>query len=281
MPDNHYYGCCACIGSAGIGLVPKMQLVTTREGFSFNLFISGNITTDYNGKSVSFHTTTDYPASGSVTIEVGADNAEFDLMVRIPAWSANTSVCLNGTPLAVTAGYIHIRRIWNTGDRIDILLDMRTKAIFPIAYGNQILMTNVLWSHNYCVPTYDIEDTIAKNHIALQRGPVMLAQDNRLGYSVDDPISISVNEDGYVNVVPAQPATIPYPHLIGCYVPLSNGESMLVTDYASAGKLWNNDSKMAVWMLTEGSKHNIYSTQHKNLGFRKTEAQFIIPTARQ
>jgi len=25
MSDLHYYGCCACIGSAGIGLVPKMQ----------------------------------------------------------------------------------------------------------------------------------------------------------------------------------------------------------------------------------------------------------------
>jgi len=24
MSDNHYYGCCACIGAAGIGLVPKM-----------------------------------------------------------------------------------------------------------------------------------------------------------------------------------------------------------------------------------------------------------------
>ena len=26
---------------------------------------------------------------------------------------------------------------------------------------------------------------------------------------------------------------------------------MTVTDYASAGKLWTEESKMAVWMLTE------------------------------
>ena len=32
---------------------------------------------------------------------------------------------------------------------------------------------------------------------------------------------------------------------------LTNGKTMLVTDYASAGKLWNEESKMAVWMLTK------------------------------
>ena len=257
MPDNHYYGCCACIGSAGIGLVPKMHLVTTQDGFAFNLFISGKVTTNYNGKSISFHTVTDYPVSGSIAIEVSADNAEFDLMVRIPAWSVNTSVYVNENPLPVTAGYTRIHRIWNTGDRIEIQLDMRTKAIFPMAYGNQILMTKVLWKLNYCVPAYDLEDPIAKNHIALQRGPVMLAQDNRLGYSVDRPISVLVGKDGYVDVLPANHTDIPYPHMVGGYIPLSNGDTILVTDYASAGKLWNTDSKIAVWMLTEQPQGNL------------------------
>ena len=41
MPDMHYYGCCACIGSAGIGLVPKMHLLTKKDGFVVNLFIDG------------------------------------------------------------------------------------------------------------------------------------------------------------------------------------------------------------------------------------------------
>ena len=41
MSDNHYYGCCACIGSAGIGLVSKMHLMTTPDGIALNLFIGG------------------------------------------------------------------------------------------------------------------------------------------------------------------------------------------------------------------------------------------------
>ena len=251
MPDNHYYGCCACIGSAGIGLVPKMQLVTTHDGFAYNLFIAGDITTDHNGEPVSFHTNTDYPASGTVTIEVDANDVNFDFMIRIPAWSAKTSICVNGDCLPITEGYTHIQRTWNTGDKIEIQLDMRTKAIFPIAYGKQILMTNMLWTLNYSVPTYDVEDPMAKYHIALQRGPVMLAQDNQLGYSVDAPVSIQVSKDGFVDATLAESANIPYPNMVGCYLPLSDGGSLLVTDYASAGKLWTNESKMAVWMLTK------------------------------
>jgi hypothetical protein len=34
MSDKHYYGCCACIGAAGIGLVTKMQTLTAKDGTS-------------------------------------------------------------------------------------------------------------------------------------------------------------------------------------------------------------------------------------------------------
>ena len=43
MSDNHYYGCCACIGAAGIGLVPKMQLMSTEDGFAVNLYVNGSV----------------------------------------------------------------------------------------------------------------------------------------------------------------------------------------------------------------------------------------------
>lgn len=45
MSDNHYYGCCACIGAAGLGLVPRMALLSTKTGLVWNLFLEGQITT--------------------------------------------------------------------------------------------------------------------------------------------------------------------------------------------------------------------------------------------
>jgi hypothetical protein len=78
----------------------------------------------------------------------------------------------------------------------------------------------------------------------------MLAEENRLGYSVDDPIEPSIRPDGYVDLELADGAA-PYEAILEAYLPLENGEKMLLTDYASAGKLWSEESKMAVWMLTK------------------------------
>ncbi len=253
MSDNHYYGCCACIGAAGIGLVPKMQLLTSERGFALNLFIESTInSTTPKGRAVSFITKTDYPRSGGVCVEIELDGSEqFALLVRNPAWSKNTAVKVNNAAVKASDGYICIDREWQSGDTVTLELDMRTEAIYPIPYGSQILMNKVIWGHNYMVPTFDREDPLAHRHIALRRGPVMLAQENRLGYSVDTPVEIEVGEDGYVDVTFPESDTAPYPHILEVNVPLENGNTMTVTDYASAGKLWTEESKMAVWMLTE------------------------------
>lgn len=253
MSDNHYYGCCACIGAAGIGLVPKMQLLSTDEGFALNLYVNGSIQTKTpDGNDLTLKLDTDYPKSGKILIKAELDcDEEFELLLRNPAWSERTNVKAEGASIEARDGYISLRKRWCNGDSVELVLDMRTKAILPIPYGSQVLMNKVVWGYNTIVPTFDKEDPIAHRHIALRRGPVMLAQENRLGYSVDDPIDVRVNPDGYVDVVIPKSDIAPYPHILEAEVPLSNGRTMRVTDYASAGKLWCEESKMAVWMLTE------------------------------
>lgn len=78
----------------------------------------------------------------------------------------------------------------------------------------------------------------------------MLAQENRLGYSVDEPITLPVAMDGYAQVSFPEKEIAPYEHMIELEVPLMDGSRIHVTDYASAGKLWTEESKMAVWFLT-------------------------------
>ena len=252
MSDNHYYGCCACIGAAGIGLVPKMQMLTTKNGLALNLYINGTVSAKTpSGKNVDFEITTDYPATGKIAITVKSENAEnFELKLRNPYWSKTTKVMVNGADVTAAEGYISIEREWKNGDVVKIDFDMRTEAIYPIAYGKEILMNRCVWGHNYMVPNYDKEDPIAHKHIALRRGPVMLAQDSRLGYSTDDAIEVKVNADGYVDVAEAD-GNIPYESIVSAKVPLADGKFMTVTDYSSAGKLWTEESKIAVWMLTK------------------------------
>lgn len=252
MSDLHYYGCCACIGAAGIGLVPKMQLLSTEGGIALNLFVNGRVEAALpSGSPIVFTLETDYPKNGSVKITLGLTTPEeFTLKIRNPEWSKTTVIRLNGKREKVSAGYTELSRVFENGDVIELELDMRTQAILPIPYGEQILMNEVIWGANYMVSNFDREDPIAHRHIALRRGPVMLAQENRLGYSVDTPIEIAVSPDGYVEVELAD-GIAPYKAIVEAKVPLRNGKYMSVTDYASAGKLFSEESKMAVWMLTK------------------------------
>ena len=252
MADNTYYGCCACIGAAGIGLVPKIHALVSKTGVIVNLYIDGNVTlTLQNDRKITLKTETEYPKSDKIKIKIGLDkNERFALSLRNPAWSKTTTLTLNGESIPVNDGYVTLLREWKNGDKISLVLDMRTQAIYPTPYGSDILMTDVKWDIDYFVPKFDREDPLAKHHIALRRGPIMLAQENRLGYSVDDPIEVKVNADGYVDVLPTDAET-PYPCVVKVLVPLSDGTQMLVTDYASAGKTWSEESKVAVWMLTK------------------------------
>ncbi len=253
MSDNHYYGCCACIGSAGIGLFPKMHLLSSNKGLVLNLFPDGvvsGITPEKN--RVIFNIKTQYPKYGKVEISVKIDAPEnFELAIRNPRWSANTKVLVNGDLSETKKGYIRIDRLWKDRDTIEIEFDMSTKAVHPIAYGSQVLMNKVAWEHDVVVPNYDEEDPLAHKHMALRRGPIILAQENRLGYSVDEPANIKVNDDGIVDVVLPEKGTAPYENIVEVAVPLANGKYMALTDYSSAGKLWNEESKMAAWILTE------------------------------
>ncbi|MBE7043914.1 MAG: hypothetical protein E7397_00145 [Ruminococcaceae bacterium] len=251
MSDNHYYGCCACIGSAGIGNIPQIQILKQENAFVLNMFINGTASViSPMGKHICFKIETKYPESGMVKVLLDMEEEEnFVLLIRNPYWSKTTKVAVNGTEVQTCDGYIKISKVWQNSDCIMIEFDMRTEVIYPIPYGNQVLMNKVIWGHNYMIPTYDEEDPIAKNHIALRRGPTMLAQENRLGYSVDDAVEIKVNH-GYVDAAITE-KDIPYPCIVKAEVPLADGSYMKVTDYASAGKLWNEKSKMAVWMLVK------------------------------
>lgn len=253
MSDGHYYSCCSCIASLGIGLVPKMQLLSTDGGFTMNLYVDGEASSRApGGELVTFVTETDYPKFGNVRITVRtAAPARFELALRIPVWSKKTSLAVGGEKVGAKNGYTTFAREWNDGDVIELELDMRTEVLRRIPYGERVLMNTVDWAHDMALPTYDREDPKAKDHIALRRGPVMLAQDSRLGYSLDDASDIDVDADGYVDIKLGNEKDAPYKAMVSAKVPLKNGGDMALTDYSSTGKLWSDEAKAAVWIRTK------------------------------
>ena len=247
MNDNHYYGCCACIGSAGIGLVHKVQLLTTKKGVAVSLYIKGKANTvTPAGNKLIIVTDTEYPAEGNVKMTLKLDAPEkFEMLVRNPEWSKTTTIKINGDAVDVNDGYVCLDREWNNNDVIELELDMRTELIPPIPYEPQMIMTNVIWALNYTTAVYDAQDPIALEHYAFRRGPIVLAQDNRLGLDVDGKADFDTSVK-YVETEKAE--NLPYDCMVGVTVPLKDGSRMTLTDYASAGKLYNDESRIAAWI---------------------------------
>lgn len=258
MAGGNFYGCCVCIASAGIGLAMKTAVLTARNGVVVNLFEKGTVRqTLPNGRIVELDLDTDYPVEGRVAITVHPQEAgAFSILVRNPGWSENTSLCVNGHAICANQGYMDLNREWKDGDVIELCFDMGAKAIFPIPYGTQILMNDVVWAADgmgagYVVSSVDHEHPSTRHHIAIRRGPLMLAQESRLGYNVDDPVEVAVGPGNRVELGVSADRKAPYPCLFEARVPTKDGGFFTVTDYASAGKLWTDESRMAVWFNTK------------------------------
>ncbi len=245
MKNNKYYGCCVCIAGAGIGSVHKTALMTTENGLALNLYINGVMRSFApKGSPVEIKIDTKYPNDNTVKITVNNLGKEkFTLKLRNPSFSNNTKIAQNGTEIEVKAGYNEII-CKNATEVIDIVFDMPLTVVKPIPYGNQVLMNKVIWGANSIViPTYDEEDPEAKNTIALQRGPLMLAQDSRFGYDMTKAAKI-VNENGIASF---EKATADFETLLTLNVKTEDGYITLC-DYASSGKLLDEDNKAAVWI---------------------------------
>lgn len=87
---------------------------------------SASVTTAATG-AVRLAVATGYPWAGEVAITVeAAERADWCLSLRIPGWCETFGLAVNGRPAdeACQAGYVHLRRAWQAGDRIDLHLEM-------------------------------------------------------------------------------------------------------------------------------------------------------------
>ena len=246
MADGHYYGCCACIGALGNGLIPQMAILKQEKGLMLNLYIPGEVRVSTPaGKPLKLLIETAYPAEGRVRLTVFLSEPEkFVLMLRNPEWSSSTAAQVNNADIPVSGNVISIERCWNQGDTVELNLDMRTRAVSPVSYGTDVLMNREIWELDYIVPVFRRQSEQARHRRAFTRGPVTLAADTRLGWEAEKPVPVVIGEDGTVQT---RTAEVSWPHMVAISLPLEGGKWMTVTDYASAGKRWEEDC-IAAWI---------------------------------
>jgi uncharacterized protein len=92
-----------------------------------NLFIPSEL--NWREKGLSLRQETRYPESDKINFSVRAQRpTNLSLRLRYPGWAANgVSVAVNDRPQTVTGkpgSYIEIKRIWKTGDRVELTIPM-------------------------------------------------------------------------------------------------------------------------------------------------------------
>jgi DUF1680 family protein len=120
--------CCSVNGPRGLGLVAEWALMQSKNGFALNYYGPSRFAaTTPSGQRVSITQSTDYPVSGADTIRLRLTKPEnFELELRVPAWSIGTRVSINGENLSPPqpGAYLSLRREWKDGDTINVQFDM-------------------------------------------------------------------------------------------------------------------------------------------------------------
>jgi len=227
--ENLNYGCCGCIGSAGTALMALSSAMSSADGIYVNLYYPGEICADSpSGNRFVLKIDTKYPAENKIRITFVSETEEnMKIAVRIPAYSKNNTFSINGGDVqSVNSGYHAVERLWKNGDVIELDIDTRVRTF----------------------RTEGVDEN-SKYHVALYKGPVVLARDARLGEQIDAPVDIAEDENGFVAAEISN--TADFPTNIELKIPMKDGSYITAIDYASAGKTYKRDSAMTAWMATK------------------------------
>jgi len=120
--------CCQANGNRGISQISEWAVLTDKENLFLNYYGASNAETRTpGGNCIKILQNTKYPKSGSVRIILDLDKSEkFNFNLRIPTWSTNTKLKVNGKYIKniIPGNYCVINRLWKRGDIIDIEFDM-------------------------------------------------------------------------------------------------------------------------------------------------------------
>ena len=223
--------CCVANGPRSLLLAPQIAVMKSAEGAAINLYLPGSAHVALpDGSVAEISLDTEYPRDGKVSIAVKTDSHRpFTLALRIPAWSKNSSATLNGATVAATPGrYLKIARHWLDSDTVVLQLDMRGRAV---------------------------QSPASKDQLAVMRGPILLALDNRLAPSEAIDLWLEADEEGYVDLKPStNPSkevwlSFDVPFQVKPYHFFKHHTQMVpMCDYASAGNGWSAGNLYRAWL---------------------------------
>ncbi|MBO5945907.1 MAG: glycoside hydrolase family 127 protein [Clostridia bacterium] len=141
MPGGTAYGCCACIGSAGIAVMPLSSVMSSKSGAVINHLMNGTV--QLSG-SISLTINTDYPYGECAKITVNtAAPVSFDLKIRVPEASLGKMTINGAIATPDELGYATLGTEWCGGETVTVTIPREltvTELNGKIAVTNGIIV---------------------------------------------------------------------------------------------------------------------------------------------
>ncbi len=214
LGNGHYYGCCACIASAGIALLPLLSFVKSKDGYRVN--VTDGLETEFceGGANVSLRCEGGLLESGTAKLIFSTDSeCHINIKVRIPQWMKLGSVECQGLRAEYSLGYVTVSGELS-GDASVIISGEVT-----------------------------VEEKKLKGKTSLLYGPLVLARDRKKerGAPLDKPIVFS-DKLTLTKEIPRSNELVRFSAMT------ADGARIIFSDYQSAGKKWlGKDSEISVW----------------------------------
>ena len=234
--------CCNANGPRGFLAFLRAMFCAKDDTAYLNFYASGKeqVKLPKSGLPVSFESYTTYPSEGTVRL-VNHTQGEnrFVLALRVPAWSAKTSIAVNGEAVkdVKPGSYCRLDRVWKIADVVEIRFDLAVRPHF------------------------------LDHAVAYTVGPIALARDSRFNDgALDMPYNASyrggwtsknfrlpeirpsriVNDEFWMTFSASIPASPHYENPEGM-----KPKTVFFCDYASAGNRWSEDNPYRVWYPCE------------------------------
>ena len=208
--EGGYYGCCACIGAAGVALYPFASTMLTKDGAEVVFYHSGKIKLPFEEGEMLLDAQGTLSSGRMEYVVSAAPSKEKTIAFRIPSWSESTEVYLNGEEVKFEGSILSLCRPWQAGDKVTLVFGLSVKA------------------HRL------------NGKAAFTYGPFALARDEKKDKRFGKPLRL---EKELVSFAIQKEEG----EEVRLLLHTKKGE-VLLTDYASCGKHWTEKkSHIAVW----------------------------------
>jgi hypothetical protein len=206
--------CCSVNGPRGLAMISEWAALRSSDGITLNYYGPSAFSLKTPaGHALRIAEETEYPREGKIVLSTIPEVPEkFTLRLRIPSWSKNTRVSLNGQAVSgVTPGtYLDLNRNWSRTDRIELDLDLS--------------------------PHYWAGEREEFGKTSIYVGPILLAFDP--AFNTIDASQIPQLDARSIDLTPAKAKTDIEPWLLR-KVKAPNGQVIQLCDFATAGAYGN------------------------------------------